>query len=66
MPTLTNLAEKKTVNTADEVLAILGKRFRDGRWAFRGHREANWSLDPTLERLQFLEGTSRETVGANS
>jgi hypothetical protein len=52
------------VKTADEVLAILGKRFKDGRWAFRGHREANRSLDPTLERLQLPEGTSRETVEA--
>jgi len=60
---LTHSSLKQTV-TPRELFNILGNRFKEGRWAFRGQSEANWTLTPTLERLQLLEGTSRETVEA--
>jgi hypothetical protein len=49
---ITDYAKAETFDDAAQLFAFLGsERFRAGRWVFRGHADADWSLCPTLERF---------------
>jgi hypothetical protein len=49
---LSDYAKLKTFNDASQLMAFLGaEQFRPGRWIFRGQPNADWSLQPSLERF---------------
>jgi len=54
-------ADGKSVHGAAEVFDILRTRFRQARWAFRGHTDEYWSLSPSIERISHLDHATLRT-----
>src|ERR1035441_967682 len=62
---LTGYAEEKTFDSASELLAFLGsEQFRLSRWVFRGQSNADWPLQPSLERFANLIRERPQSVEA--
>ena len=62
---LTGYAEEKTFDSASEFLAFLGsEQFRLSRWVFRGQSNADWPLQPSLERFANLIRERPQSVEA--
>jgi hypothetical protein len=50
---LETFATVRHFDNAEAILAFLHSRpLNDYRWAFRGHKDATWKLEPSIERLK--------------